>query len=203
MDAAGNFYGTTEEGGYSTGSWGCGTSGCGVVFRIANTSSGYRFDTLFTFRGTNGTQPYGGVVMDTAGNLYGTTLFGGTPTCCGYGVVYRLSPTAQGQWKETILHSFTNGTDGTEPHARLIIDSKGVLYGTSGTTAFRINPASSGGWQFEVLAPMASGTSNYDVINPLVRDAAGNMYGLTESGGSTLCAHGCGTIYELSPITAN
>jgi uncharacterized repeat protein (TIGR03803 family) len=48
---------------------------------------------------------------------------------------------------------------------------------------------------------MTSGASNYFVINPLIRDAAGNMYGLTESGGSTLCAHGCGTIYELSPVT--
>jgi len=200
MDAAGNFYGTTEEGGYRSGF--CGTSGCGVVFRIANTATGYRFDTLFAFRGVNGLQPYGGVAMDATGNLYGTTLFGGAgKTVEGYGVVYKLTPTTQGQWKETILHAFTNGTDGTEPHGRLILDSAGVIYGTSSTTAFRVNQASSGGWQFEVLAPMASGTSNYFVINPLLRDAAGNMYGLTESGGSTLCAHGCGTIYELSPMT--
>jgi hypothetical protein len=199
-DAAGNFYGATEEGGDVTGTWGCSIEGCGVVYSLTQSDSGWTYGQLFTFHGPGGSQPTSGLVFDAAGNLYGGTIYGGTAKCCGYGVVFQLSPTSQGEWKETILHSFTNGTDGAQVGATLLIDSKGNLYGTSeSAAAFRISPAASGGWQFQVLVDMNPVPGSF-VEAALVRDSKGNMYGTTAQGGSTLCKDGCGTVYELLPV---
>jgi len=93
----------------------------------------------------DGDGPGGGVVMDKAGNLYGTTVAGGDPNCdCG--VVYKLEPQAGGKWKYTVLHSFA-GYDGAQPAANVILDSKGNLYGTTITggaggagVAFELTP---------------------------------------------------------------
>lgn len=202
-DAAGNLYGTAYEGGDITSNYGCGSiGGCGVVYRLTNTSTGWRYAQLYVFHGPNGSGPSGGLVFDSGGNLFGTTVHGGTPTCCGFGVVYRLSPAAEGLWKETLLHSFTNTTDGDSPNASLIIDSASTLFGTSNSYAFRVSPATSGGWQFEVLTALSPGANEF-ATQPLVRDAAGNLFGTSYVGGNTSCKDGCGSVYELSPITAN
>jgi uncharacterized repeat protein (TIGR03803 family) len=85
---------------------------------------------LYSFKnGPSGNAPSAGVVVDGAGNLYGTTGYGGDAQC-SCGVVYKLSPGKNGTWKYTVLHRFT-GADGGEPEANLILDKKGNLYGTT------------------------------------------------------------------------
>jgi len=123
MDGSGAIYGTTAGGGC------CG----GVVFRLTPGSGGRWKETiLYEFQGgAAGFEPGAGVVMDHAGNLYGTTIAGGS-TQCSCGVVYKLAPRAKGKWNYTVLHVFT-GYDGAQPDANLILDSQGNLYGTTAT----------------------------------------------------------------------
>ena len=112
-DAAGNLHGTTYYGG---------TAGVGVVYKVDTAG---QETTLYSFTiGADGGQPYAGVIRDSAGNLYGTTYYGGT---AGAGVVYKLDPAGQ----ETVLYSFTGGADGGSPRAGVIRDAAGNLYGTA------------------------------------------------------------------------
>jgi uncharacterized repeat protein (TIGR03803 family) len=122
FDGSGSLYGTTEGGG---------STGNGTVFKLTRGANGqWKETTLYNFKnGSSGNGPSGGVVVDKAGNAYGTTMYGGDAQCdCG--VVYKLSPRAGGRWKYTVLHAFT-GHDGAAPEANLILDSKGNLYGTT------------------------------------------------------------------------
>jgi uncharacterized repeat protein (TIGR03803 family) len=122
FDGSGSLYGTTGGGG---------STGYGTVFKLARGANGHWKETiLYDFKNhSNGNGPSGGVVVDKAGNVYGTTMYGGNAQCdCG--VVYKLSPHAGGKWKYTVLHAFT-GYDGAAPEANLILDSKGNLYGTT------------------------------------------------------------------------
>ena len=135
FDAAGNLYGTTAGGG--TGS-NCGAFGCGTVFELTPAAGGVWTETVlhnFNNNGTDGLEPYAGLIFDAAGNLYGTTAGGGTGSNCGAfgcGTVFELTPAAGGVWTETVLHNFNNnGTDGLEPYAGLIFDAAGNLYGTT------------------------------------------------------------------------
>jgi uncharacterized repeat protein (TIGR03803 family) len=113
FDKAGNIYGTTYQGG---------TKGFGTVYKITPTGAE---SVVYSFKGdgTDGTNPYGGVVVDPKGNIYGTTYLGGTK---GFGTVFKITPSGT----ETVLHSFTD-TDGSHPYAGVIRDKKGVLYGTT------------------------------------------------------------------------
>jgi len=119
MDGEGNLYGTTTNGGC------CG----GVVYELTPQPDGRWKETiLYDFLGgAEGWLPDAGVVMDKAGNLYGTTDGGGNASGCG--VLYKLAPTAKGKWKYTVLHTFGNGYDGCLPSGNLAIDSSGNLYG--------------------------------------------------------------------------
>jgi uncharacterized repeat protein (TIGR03803 family) len=128
-DDSGNLYGTTDQGGSNS----CVDVGCGTVFKLTAGSNGHWNETiLYNFAGNaKGSGPGGGVVRDGAGNLYGTTVYGGT-TSCDCGVVYKLAPNSKGKWEYTVLHRFT-GYDGAQPDANLILDSKGNLYGTTAT----------------------------------------------------------------------
>jgi uncharacterized repeat protein (TIGR03803 family) len=114
--------------------------------------------------GTDGYYPQAGLIFDAAGNLYGTTIGGGTYVG---GTVFELTPTAGGGWTETVLHSFNqNGTDGYSPHAGLIFDSAGNLYGTTrwgGTygdgTVFELTPNGSGGGRSRCCTASARSTN--------------------------------------------
>jgi uncharacterized repeat protein (TIGR03803 family) len=119
-----NLYGTTGQGGANT----CSEVGCGTIFRLTHGSNGrWRETILYNFKpGASGSFPGAGVVMDKAGNLYGTT--GGGGTSCGCGVVYKLTPGRKGKWTYTVLHAFS-GIDGAIPAANLTLDDKGSLYG--------------------------------------------------------------------------
>src|ERR1700728_377062 len=148
-DSAGNLYGTTSAGGSAQGS-----AGYGVVFKL---STAGQETVLYTFTGgTDGANPYAGsLIRDSAGNLYGTTAYGGTS---GAGVVFKLSTAAQ----ETVLYSFTGGSDGGYPYAGVTRDSSGNLYGTTsyGGTAyygvvFKVNTAG----QETVLYSFAGGAN--------------------------------------------
>src|SRR5258708_4304755 len=116
---------------------------------------------LYSFKGkTDGSTPESGLVLDAAGNLYGTTRSGGSGDC---GTVFELSNT--GGWTETILHTFTGGSDGCEPvFSNLIFDAQGNLYGETAFggpgiygTVFELSPNSSGGWAETILYSFTGG----------------------------------------------
>jgi uncharacterized repeat protein (TIGR03803 family) len=136
LDSAGNLYGTTQDGG---------KYGPGTVFRLTRQPNGHWKETiLHNFKaGKGGYFPDAGVVVDEAGNVYGTAGVGGDPDCkCG--VAYRLAPNPDGTWTYTVLHRF-NGYDGAFPAANLAFDDKGNLYGTT-----RYGSSGGGGVVFEI-----------------------------------------------------
>ncbi len=190
MDAAGNLYGTTSVGG---------SAGNGTVFELVapKVKSGRWTETvLYSFgTGTDGATPIGGVNLDAAGNLYGTTSLGGT---YGYGTVFRLTPGSG--WTENILYNFDNTTDGAYPYADLISDAAGNLYGAAtdggtggGGTIFELTP-SNGNWTFAVLYSLP-GWGISGTFRDLLLDASGNIFGTTHCDG----ADSAGTIFELTP----
>jgi uncharacterized repeat protein (TIGR03803 family) len=148
MDASGNLYGTTASGGTPVPAGGSGCIfGCGTVFELVNSSGTYSEKVLYSFpsTGVDGELPSAGLIMDASGNLYGTTIGGGTD---GLGTVFELV-NSSGTYSEKLLYSFTGtGGDGAGPSGVLIIDASGDLYGTTvggGTssfgTVFRLTPA--------------------------------------------------------------
>jgi uncharacterized repeat protein (TIGR03803 family) len=150
---------------------------------------------------TDGQSPVAGVVFDSAGNMYGTTMAGGSKNM---GTVFETSPTGSGGWTTALLYSFgQSGSDGQNPEAGLIFDASGNLYGTTyaggsagGGTVFELSPNGSGGWTEKVLHNF--GISQSDGQNAqacLVFDSAGNLYGTTVNGGT----QSEGTVFELLP----
>jgi uncharacterized repeat protein (TIGR03803 family) len=168
-----------------------------------------KYKTLYKFTGgADGSYPPAGLIFDAAGNLYGTTAFGGAHNA---GTVFELTPNADGGWTESVLYSFTGGKDGWNPEASLIFDSGGSLYGTtigggggSGNgTVFKLMPNPDGSWTESVLHSFQGGRDgSYPNFGSLLFDATGNLYGATTSGGKGSCTDflsGCGTIFELTP----
>jgi uncharacterized repeat protein (TIGR03803 family) len=176
-DGSGNLYGTTNSGG---------ASNAGVVFRLDAMG---QETVLYSFTGgADGGYPYSGVIRDTAGNLYGTTTYGGG---ANLGVVYKLDATGH----ETVLHSFTGAADGGHPNAGLILDAKGNLYGTTvnsgtgfGGVVFRMDPMGN-----ETVLHSFSGEDGVEPYGGLIGDGAGNLYGTTFYGGTT----NNGVVYKL------
>jgi hypothetical protein len=224
QDAAGNLYGTTAAGGICNSGSSC--SSPGTVFMLAPPSqsgASWTETLLYNFCSatncTDGHFPDAGLIQDAAGNLYGTTLYGGANTgAYGYGygggTVFKLAPPAQSgaSWTETVLYSFgASSTDGYSPEASLIQDAAGNLYSTTGLggantgadngygggTVFKLAPpAQSGGnWTETVLYSFCSATSctdGFTPLNSLIQDVAGNLYGTAFSGGS----YGGGTVFK-------
>lgn len=203
-DGAGNFYGTTMEGGKGTA---CGGGGhpCGTVFKL---TPGGSETVLYSFKGgRDGEYPEAGLIMDGAGNLYGTTSSGGATND---GTVFEV--TAQG--KETVLYSFcslTGCADGGAPLAGLIADSSGNLYGTTwlgGTVngncsggcgvVFELAPAAQGTPKAKetVLYSFAGGSDGSNPLAGLISDGSGNLYGTTE--GTEGGTNGYGTVFEVT-----
>ena len=166
-DKAGNLYGTTVYGGPN----GCSGLGCGVVFELVRGTGGkWTYKILYLFDVTNGAEPYGGLIFDSQGNLYGTTSIGGDTSGCGppegCGVVFKLSSDGKGNWTETVLYSFS-GKDGAFPYAPLTLDAAGNFYGTTewggafdAGTVFQLSPGGSGNWTEEVLHSFSSETKD-------------------------------------------
>jgi uncharacterized repeat protein (TIGR03803 family) len=189
LDQGGNLYGTTRLGGAQNN---------GTVFELSHSSKRWKETVLHSFAGGNdGSQPWAGLALDSAGNLYGTTAFGGTHNA---GTAFELSP-SHGTWTKTTLYAFSNGADGGYPvFGSLIFDKQGNLYGTAQTggkhgvgTIFKLSP-SNGRWKETVLYNFTGGNDGYYPGYNLVFDGKGNLYGTTGGGGSNY-----GIVYELSP----
>jgi uncharacterized repeat protein (TIGR03803 family) len=191
-DAKGNFYSTTAAGGNS----GCLNQGCGTIFKVDTKG---KETVLYTFTGrTDGGSPSSALIMDKAGNFYGTASIGGNLNCGQYGcgVVYKLSKNG----KESVLYSF-NGTDGSAPRVdSLAVDTKGNFYGT---TQLGGDPTCMCGVVFKltttgketVLHTFTGGATDgsYPLsgVNP---DTKGNLYGTAFGGG----ANGKGIAFTIT-----
>jgi uncharacterized repeat protein (TIGR03803 family) len=216
VDAGGNLYGTTSQGGrgmcvqYVGGP----VQGCGTVFELSPAAGGAWTQTiLHAFQGTvlgapgpDGQAPVSGLIFDSSGNLYGTTPEGGE---YGYGTVFELSSKVGGGWSQKILHSFNEyDTDAWGPGASLALDAFGNLYGTtqyggtglctdySGTevtgcgTVFELSLKAGGGWVEKVLYSFQfNGTDGWFPTSSLVFDASGNLFGTTQYGGAGFCGY--------------
>src|SRR5216110_2134029 len=124
MDAAGNLYGTTVQGG---------DHGSGTVWELSPSGNSWTHTVLYDFTGgADGGEPYKGVTLDAQGNLYGTAVTGGGGSCeGGCGVVFKLT-NAGGTWTQTVIHTF-RGADGSGPGSPVAIDKNGDVYGTTPT----------------------------------------------------------------------
>jgi uncharacterized repeat protein (TIGR03803 family) len=123
-----------SSGGNSANNCNGGDLNCGVVYKLTPKSGGaWTESVIYNFQGgSDGGTPYAGLIFDQSGNLYGTTQEGGGTACrYGCGVVFQLTPQSNGSWTESVLYSFTGGSDGGVPLAGLIFDAKGNLYGTT------------------------------------------------------------------------
>jgi uncharacterized repeat protein (TIGR03803 family) len=190
FDAVGNLYGTALDGGVITAS--C-PQGCGGAFELSPTTGGaWTERVLYLFTGGNdGAEPTGNLVIDSAGNLYGTASIGGN---AGFGVAFQLTPTTSGPYQLTTIHSFQGGSDGIDPTSGLTRDTAGNLYGVTGGggtlagsaadgTVFELSPMTGGGWSESILHSFGAGTDGFIPFGPVILDGAGNIYGTTELGG--------------------
>jgi uncharacterized repeat protein (TIGR03803 family) len=207
VDAAGNLYGTTKQGGTVDG---------GTVFELTRTKDGWKHQVLYSFLGgpNDGAGPIAGLVFDSAGNLYGTTAGGGSSSS---GTVFKLARNSHGDWTESILYSFTGSNgDGANPNTDLVLDSKGNLYGTTSGggqyykgecysgcgIVFRLTPNSNGTWTETVIHVFAGTPDGGIPASAVALDADGNIYGTTAYGGTEQCWDylftGCGSLYKLT-----
>jgi uncharacterized repeat protein (TIGR03803 family) len=198
FDTAGNLYGATATGG---GSATC-TNGCGTVFELSPSGSGWTEKVLYKFQGpSDGENPNAGVVMDTPGNLYGNTWQGGPG---GGGTVFELSPSGS-NYIFTLLYSVPVSGFAVGRVAR---DSSGNLYealqnggANNDGQIFELTP-SNGNWIFTDLHDFTGGSDGSNPIGGVVLDSSGNIYGTSLFGGSNTCgngAYGCGNVWEITP----
>jgi len=187
FDQEGNIYGTTPSGGMPNCYPFNPISGCGVVYELTPSNGGWTESILYRFQGegtNDGGVPFAGLIFDTAGNLYGTTTFGGFCLC---GAVYKLTP-SEGGWTESVVFTFA-GQQGSEPKGGLIFDQAGNLYGVTfqGGEVYQLTP-SNGAWTLNELYyfNVRQGSSA-----KLAMDPAGNLYGTLVSGATE--------VLELTP----
>jgi hypothetical protein len=192
LDGKGNIYGVAEGGG------GCSNGGCGIVFKLAPSGSKWSEKILYIFGGADGNDPGSPVIFDGGGNLYGTTIGGGT---YDEGVAFVLHPAKKGQWSETVLRSFAPDDDGDSPQGLIVFDKDGNLYGTTSAggkyrcdhyegcgTAYELAHDT---WDFSVIKYFRSVGSE---IQGLAFDGKGNLYGTLDGFAQTYSA-----IFELIP----
>jgi uncharacterized repeat protein (TIGR03803 family) len=203
FDRRGTLYGTTTSG----GRWNLGT--VFTLTRPLNGQAAWTEKVLHQFSTSDGQVPLGRLIVDSQGYVYGTTELGGQ---FNNGILFRLNPpaTAEGQWTETVLHTFTGGVDGGLPLGGLIADPSGRLYGTTMNggahgkgTVFRLVPPSAAYAQPQetVLHDFAGAPDGAHPAGGLSFDDAGRLYGQTTQGGTGTCRQeaGCGTVFRLSP----
>lgn len=196
----GSLYGTSYYGGQAVCNFGCGT-----VFRLTPPTGECRTaqcmwneSVIFSFDQTDGLYPTGILAFDQAGNIYGTTIFGGVSDL---GTAYELTDSENG-WIQTKIHSFENKPDGALPYrGGLIFDQIGNLYGTTSEggahgqgAVFQIAPSEQG-WTETVIYSFTGLSDGNGPTSNLVMDRMGNLYGICPGGGMW----GYGSVYELSP----
>ncbi len=211
MDSAGNLYGTTSAGG----------SNYGTVYKLKHTGGGWVITPLYKFTGgSDGGEPYTGVILGPDHTLYGATYAGGQGTCNVYGipgcgVVFNLKPSptaprsALQPWIETPLYSFTGGSDGADQSGGLVFDQSGAIYGETEFGGSKASPCDSRGcgvvyrltgsgsnWTQTVLYSFTNGSDGSRPISlgGMIFDNTGNLYGTTYGDlGNT------GSVFELTP----
>jgi uncharacterized repeat protein (TIGR03803 family) len=200
FDQAGNLYGTTDIG----GNFG------GILYELTRSGSAWTESIIHEFSGSDGYFPFGGLISDNAGNLYGAAQEGGL---FGQGSIFQFTHSESG-WTQSLPYIFHGENDGRDPNACLVFDQAGNLYGTSsdggsggGGTVFELSPAG-GGWTYSLLYSF-TGSRTLSCPNPgnqsggpgpwapLVMDGAGNLYGTTLCDGS----HRFGSIFKLTPTS--
>jgi len=195
FDQAGNLYGTTS---------GSLNEGGGNVFQLTpNQNGGWTEHVLYSFcsrRGcADGYVPDAGLIFDLAGNLYGTTSFGGAHNDSG--TIFQLTPNQNGGWTESVLHSFCfRCAGGGDPEAGLIFDQAGNLYGTTRFggaqnfgTVFELTPKQDGGWSYHRLHSFRNMPGAFPTAG-LILDQTGNLYGTTFGYNGTI-----GSVFEITP----
>jgi uncharacterized repeat protein (TIGR03803 family) len=160
---------------------------------------------LYSFMGgADGLAPVSDLTVDSVGNLYGTTEFGGTGCSVGCGTVFELKHSQTG-WQKQVIYSFTGGSDGSDPQAGVIFDNSGNLYGTTQNTVFKLAPNAHGSWTVSIIYDLnCSESAGCGPQDDLVFDAKGNLWGTTAfgaSGGGSCSDNGCGAVFELTPQT--
>jgi uncharacterized repeat protein (TIGR03803 family) len=208
FDAAGNLYGTAGTGGSGAG---CHVNGgCGTTFELTASLDGswtekvlYNLCSLTNC--VDGLYPAAGLIFDAAGAVYSTTSAGGI---YGAGVIFKLTSTVDGGWKENVLHQFGGSRDGAGPLAGLIFDQAGNLYGTTlgGNkggygVVFKMVPEPGGRWTEKVLYRFTGGKDGSFPRAGLIFDTAGNLFSTTEEGGNLDDCNGvgCGVVFKLAP----
>jgi hypothetical protein len=212
LGANGTIYGTTYFGGNEAGECdgGSGGTGCGTVFKVVppvKNGGAWSGEILHRFNGQNGSNPAAGAIFDGSGNLYGTTHFGPQN---GNGLLFQLKkPSGRVHaWAETVMYLFKDGDDGAYPHAGLIFDTSGNIYGaatassTRGGDVFQLKPPKKkgGAWPLGVVHDFTGDPDGAYPAAGLVLDKVGNLYSTTQMGGTGACyPAGCGTVFEASP----
>jgi len=197
FDRAGNLYGTASAGG--TGP--CASGGCGTVYKLTPSNGEWTYNVLYRFTcGTDGATPFSGVILDSAGRLYGTT---DGNLRCDYGTVYQLVSTGA-TWTENTVHAFQDQNDGAEPVGGLVMDAEGNLYGVTGNggsggggVVYELSPAGDG-WTFTPIYSLVGGPGGGSE-SALTIDAVGNLYGTATSDG----AYYYGSVFKLTRNNGN
>jgi uncharacterized repeat protein (TIGR03803 family) len=193
LDDAGNLYGVATVGG---------AHGAGLAFELTQPEVGkWKLTPLYAFGGQpDAGFPYGALVFDKSGHLYGTTYYAGANN---QGAVYRLA-FRNGKWHETVLHSFTGGADGSGPISNLVLDPAGNLYGTTSEgggqgcgcgTIFKLARGQDGQWTESIAHAFAGSPDGGFPYNGMVGDGAGHYYGATVHGGHD----DEGAVYRFTP----
>jgi uncharacterized repeat protein (TIGR03803 family) len=191
FDQAGNLYGTANTGGMY---------GCGTVFELTPSGSGWAENTLYQFNPNigDGCNPQAGLIFDASGNLYGTNANGGVQ---GGGTAFQLSPNGQGSWTENVLYAFTSGLGYGGPFGALTLDDAGNLYGTDygggayGLGAvFKLTPSGSN-WIYTSLHDFINYADGEFPVGNVTLDAKGDAYGTASLGGQ----YGYGVVWEITP----
>jgi uncharacterized repeat protein (TIGR03803 family) len=204
IDSAGSLFGSLRYGG---------SSGFGTIFAVHPQGSMWTEELIWQFNGPDGAYPLGGVLLDSEGNLFGTTWGGGAPYTRG--TVFELSPKSGGAYSLQTIYNFPQDNDWGYPQAALAIDASGNLYGVSSSpppptpsatpVAFELSPVGND-WKIAILYTFAEWSARFSRVygspSGFTLDAAGNLYGVTNVGGTQCNLPGCGVVYELSPPTS-
>ncbi|MBA3543311.1 MAG: hypothetical protein H0T83_02565 [Chthoniobacterales bacterium] len=195
IDAAGNLYGTSVLGGQFGG---------GTVWQLSPVGAGWVHTVLYNFTGgADGGEPYKGVTLDAAGNLYGSAVTGGAGSCeGGCGVTYRLTKSGT-TWTQSVIHAFTGGADGAGPGARVALDKRGTVYGMTPIgganglgTIYALRPKSNGNYALRVIHTFTGGADGSSGSAGKLLLRGGSIYGVATTGG----ANGSGTVFQLTPV---
>ncbi len=210
-DGKGNMFGVTTDGGI--GKPACfNYAGCGVFYEMTPNGDGtWTYHILHRFASSpdDGQWPYGGLVMDSAGDFYGSTWLGGKyghgNGQYGHGTIFKFSLSG-GKWKETVLWSFPNCLQGCMAMGTLAMDKSGSLYGTaaggSGScggeacgVVFKLAPQKNGKWKYTVLHDFTSADGGVQPFYGVILDGHGHLFGVTSGFGK----YGGGTAFEIVP----